>query len=36
MVAHHFFSIHDEIVWDIIERKIPELTGQIESSLKEI
>lgn len=36
IVAHHYFSIHDEIVWDIVENKIPELTEQIESILKEI
>ena len=36
IVAHHYFSINDEIVWDIVENKIPELTEIIESILKEI
>ena len=36
IVAHHYFRIHDEIVWDIVENKIPELTEKIESILKEI
>ena len=36
IVAHHYFSIHDEIVWDIVENKIPELTGIIERVLEEI
>ena len=36
IVAHHYFSIHDEIVWDIVENKIPELIEKIESILKEI
>ena len=29
IVAHHYFSIHDEIVWDIVVNKIPELTEQV-------
>jgi uncharacterized protein with HEPN domain len=29
IVAHHYFRIHDEIVWDIVVAKIPELERQI-------
>jgi uncharacterized protein with HEPN domain len=36
IVAHHYFSIHDEIVWDIIENKIPELAEKVEKILNEI
>ncbi len=25
IVAHRYFSIHDEIVWDVVQNKIPEL-----------
>jgi len=35
IVAHHYFSIHDEIVWDIIVNKIPELEVQIGKILAE-
>jgi len=30
IVAHHYFSIYDEIVWDIVINKIPELEERIE------
>jgi len=36
IVAHHYFSIHDEIVWDIVVNKIPELEEQIGTILAEI
>ena len=36
IVAHHYFSIHDEIVWDIVANKIPELEAQVGQILKEI
>jgi len=36
IVAHHYFSIHDEIVWDIVENKIPVLTDQMKQILKVI
>ncbi len=29
IVAHRYFSIHDEIVWDVIQNKIPELQTAI-------
>jgi len=35
IVAHHYFSIHDEIVWDIVENKIPELVEQVGRILAE-
>lgn len=30
VVAHEYFGISDEIVWDVIENEIPILTAQIE------
>ena len=30
IVAHHYFSIHDEIVWDVVSNKIPSLLEQIQ------
>jgi len=36
IVAHHYFSIHDEIVWDIVVNKIPELGERIGIILGEI
>ena len=30
IVAHHYFSIHDEIVWDVVSNKIPPLQEQIQ------
>lgn len=36
IVAHHYFSIHDEIVWDIIENKIPDLQKDIKILLENI
>jgi len=36
IVAHHYFSIYDEIVWDIVKNKIPVLKEQMNQILKEI
>lgn len=36
IVAHHYFSIHDEIVWDIVENKIPVLAEQMKQILNKI
>lgn len=36
VVAHHYFSIHDEIVWDIVINKIPTLEDQIKTVLDDI
>ena len=33
IVAHHYFSIHNEIVWDVVANKIPILKEQIHSIL---
>ena len=30
IVAHHYFGVSDEIVWDIIENEIPTLLEQVE------
>ena len=29
-LAHHYFGINQEIVWQIVEHDLPELIGQIE------
>ena len=29
IVVHHYFSIHNEIVWDVVANKIPSLLEQI-------
>lgn len=34
MVAHHYFSIHDEIVGDIVINKVPELVDKVRVILK--
>ncbi|MBL6983626.1 MAG: DUF86 domain-containing protein [Anaerolineales bacterium] len=36
IVAHHYFSIHDEIIWDIVENKIPALQEQIKTVLENL
>ena len=30
IVAHHYFSVHDEIVWDVVQNKVPELLAAIQ------
>jgi hypothetical protein len=34
VVAHHYFSIYDDIVWDIVINKIPILEIQIQEILE--
>ena len=34
MLIHHYFGIDVDIVWDIVQNKIPELKIQIEGILK--
>jgi uncharacterized protein with HEPN domain len=34
IVAHHYFSIHDEIVWDIVVNKVPELAEKVKGILE--
>ena len=34
IVSHHYFSIYDEIVWDVVMKKIPELQEQIQALLE--
>jgi uncharacterized protein with HEPN domain len=36
IVAHHYFSIQNDIVWDIIIHKIPDLIPRINEVLAEI
>jgi len=36
IVAHHYFSLHDEIVWDIVGNKIPELAEQVGRILEDL
>ena len=35
IVAHEYFGISDEIVWDVIENEIPILTSQIDEIMTE-
>ena len=34
IVIHQYFSVYDEIIWDVVENRIPELIGQIETILQ--
>jgi uncharacterized protein with HEPN domain len=34
IVAHHYFGVSDEIVWDVIQNEIPELLKQIKEILR--
>jgi uncharacterized protein with HEPN domain len=34
IVAHEYFGIKDEIIWDIIQNKLPVLRSQIERLIK--
>jgi uncharacterized protein with HEPN domain len=36
IVAHQYFGVSDEIVWDVIENEIPVLLQQVEVILKEV
>ena len=36
MMIHGYFSINYQIVWDVVQNKIPTLRQQIEQLLKEI
>jgi uncharacterized protein with HEPN domain len=33
IIAHEYFGVKDEIIWDIIQKEIPELGGRIQSIL---
>jgi uncharacterized protein with HEPN domain len=35
-LIHGYFSVDYDIVWDVIENKLPELQPQIEAILKEL
>lgn len=35
IVAHQYFGIHDEIIWDIVVNKIPDLLPQISKILEQ-
>lgn len=36
ILIHHYFEIDIDIVWDIIQNKLPELKSQIDGILKDI
>jgi uncharacterized protein with HEPN domain len=36
IVAHAYFGINDEIVWDVIQNKIPSLKAQIDTLLNNL
>lgn len=33
-IIHHYFGVNWDIVWDVLEKKLPELKGQIQALLK--
>jgi uncharacterized protein with HEPN domain len=35
IVAHHYFGVSDEIVWDVVQNEIPDLLPQIKQISKE-
>jgi uncharacterized protein with HEPN domain len=35
ILIHHYFGIDVDIVWDIVQNKLPELKAQVERILKE-
>jgi uncharacterized protein with HEPN domain len=35
IVAHEYFGIKDEIIWDIVSQKIPELLAQVQTILED-
>jgi uncharacterized protein with HEPN domain len=36
IVVHDYFGINDEIIWDIVKNKIPELRNSIESIIQDL
>ena len=35
VLVHHYFGIDEDLVWDAVDRELPELKRAIEASLKE-
>jgi uncharacterized protein with HEPN domain len=35
ILIHHYFGIDVDIVWDIVQNKVPELKGQIQAILEQ-
>ncbi|MBC8335987.1 MAG: DUF86 domain-containing protein [Anaerolineales bacterium] len=35
IVAHHYFGVSDEIVWDVVQNEVPLLAEQIEKIIAE-
>ena len=36
IVAHDYFGVSDEIVWDVIQNEIPPLTEQIQGIIEDL
>ena len=36
IVAHVYFGIDDDIVWDVVQNKVPELTKSVEAILDDL
>lgn len=36
IVVHHYFAIDNQIVWDIVANKVPELLAQLSESTEEV
>ncbi len=35
-LAHHYFGINANVVWDVVIRKLPELKSQIQNALEKL
>ena len=36
IVTHEYFGIDEDIIWDVVHNKIPELKPEVETIIKEI
>jgi len=36
VLAHHYFGINADIVWDVVIRKLPDIKNQLQTLLKQL
>lgn len=36
IVTHEYFGIDDDIIWDVVHNKVPELKSEVEIMMKEV
>jgi len=36
IVTHEYFGIDDDIIWDVVHKKVPELKSEVEAIVKEV